>query len=138
RHKARPPVGELPMLWKEISVEGGLRINWVVAILLSILFLLTLAPGVIMVSSYYLDFVGRGRGDPWFAREVNVWVRMAGTFVACLTILGVAVRASTSIGNERDKQTLDSLLTSPMDSSTMLWAKFVGIMLSVRLAWIWL
>src|SRR5205823_1067180 len=30
------------------------------------------------------------------------------------------------------------LLTSPMDSSTMLWAKFLGTLLSVRLAWIWL
>lgn len=138
RHRARPPVGELPMLWKEVAVEGGVRFNWVAAILIAILFLLTLAPGVLMLITYQLDGWGNRRGDPWFAREMNVWVRMAGTFVACLTLLGLAVRASTSIGNERDKQTLDSLLTSPMDSGTILWAKFLGTLLSVRLAWIWL
>ena len=138
RHKSRPPVGELPMLWKEVSVEGGVRINWVAAVLLAILFLATLAPGVLIVCIHVLDLWHTRRGEPWLAREINVWVRMAGTFVACLTLLGVAIRASASIGNERDKQTLDSLLTSPMDSGTMLWAKFVGTMLSVRLAWIWL
>lgn len=138
RHKVRPPVGELPMLWKEVAVEGGVRFNWVAAILIAILFLLTLAPGAIMLITHQIDGLGNRRGDPWFAREMNVWVRMAGTFVASLTLLGMAVRASTSIGNERDKQTLDSLLTSPMDSSTMLWAKFLGTLLSVRLAWIWL
>jgi ABC-type transport system involved in multi-copper enzyme maturation permease subunit len=136
RHRARPAVGELPMLWKEICVEGGVRLNWVVAILLAILFLLTLAPGAFIVIMHYLVW-NRG-GDHWFVQEINMWVRLAGTFVACLTILSVAVRASTSIGNERDKQTLDSLLTSPMDSDTMLWAKFIGTLLGVRLAWIWL
>jgi ABC-type transport system involved in multi-copper enzyme maturation permease subunit len=138
RHKARPPVGELPMLWKEIWVEGGVRLNWVVAILLAILFLLTLAPGAIIIIIHYRDWHLQQRGDALFAREINMWVRLAGTFVACLTILSVAVRASTSIGNERDKQTLDSLLTSPMDSGTILWAKFIGTLLGVRLAWIWL
>src|SRR6202011_4056052 len=93
-------------------------------------------PGVLMIIFHYLDNLQRR--DPFFAREVNIWVRLAGTFVCCLTILGVAVRASTSIGNERDRQTLDSLLTSPMDSGTMLWAKFIGTLLSVRLAWVWL
>ena len=27
--KDRPPVGELPMLWKEIHVGGSLRMHWV-------------------------------------------------------------------------------------------------------------
>ncbi len=58
--------------------------------------------------------------------------------MASLTLVGLAVRASTSIGTERDKQTFDSLLTSPMDSNTILGAKFIGTMLSMRLAWIWL
>ena len=83
RHKARPPVGELPMLWKEVSVEGGVRINWAAAILLAILFLLTLTPGVLMIIFHYLDW-NMQRGDPWFAREMNVWVRLAGPFVGHL------------------------------------------------------
>ncbi len=126
------------MLWKEVSVEGGVRINWAAAILLAILFLLTLTPGIMMLIARFLDSWDARRGDPWFVREINIWVRLAGSFVASLSILGLAMRASTSIGTERDKQTLDTLLTSPMDSNTMLWAKFVGTMLSMRLAWVWL
>jgi len=138
RHKARAPVGELPMLWKEISVEGGIRLNWAAGLLLVIIFLVTMAPGVYMIIAHFWDIPGNRPGDQWFSREMNVWVRMAGTVVASLTLLSVAVRASTSIGSERDKQTLDSLLTSPMDSDTILWAKFLGNLLSMRMAWLWL
>jgi ABC-type transport system involved in multi-copper enzyme maturation permease subunit len=139
RHRARPAVGELPMLWKEISVERGVRLNWVAAILLGGLFLLTLFPSVWMIIEHSLDpRTGNRGGWDWFPQGMNAWVRIAGTFVAGLAVMGVAVRASTSIGIERDKQTLDSLLTSPMDSGTILWAKFIGTLLSVRLAWVWL
>jgi len=62
----------------------------------------------------------------------------AGTFIASLTILGLAVRASTSIGTERDKQNLRFAAHQPMDSNTILGAKFIGTMLSMRLAWVWL
>jgi ABC-type transport system involved in multi-copper enzyme maturation permease subunit len=135
-HRLRPPVGDLPMLWKEVSVEGGIRLNWVAAGLVAFLFFLSLVPAADMIIDYLVS--QRGWGFDWLAREMNVWVRVVGTMVACLTISSVAVRASTSIGAERDKQTLDSLLTTPMDSTSMLWAKFVGNLLSVRLAWIWL
>ncbi|MCI0376091.1 MAG: ABC transporter permease subunit [Gemmataceae bacterium] len=139
RHKARPLVGELPMLWKEVSVEGGLRVNWVASILLAVLMLLTLAPGLIMTAVYVFDYiVTGGRWNHSFPREMNIYVRIVGAAVACLLILGVSVRASTCIGTERDKQTFDSLLTSPLSSGAMLWAKFLGSLFSLRLAWLWL
>src|SRR5262249_10389417 len=39
---------------------------------------------------------------------------------------------------ERERQTLDSLLTTPMDSTPILLGKWLGAILSVRVAWIWL
>jgi len=138
RHRARPPVGELPMLWKEVSVERGVRINWVAAILLAGLFLLTLFPALWMIVEHSVEIRGQGPRWDWYPQSMNMWARLAGTFVAGLAIMGMAVRASTTIGIERDKQTLDSLLTSPMDSGSILWAKFIGTLLSVRLAWVWL
>src|SRR5688500_2057016 len=71
-------------------------------------------------------------------RAVNQWVRVVGTLVACLTLLGVAVRAASSVSGERDRQTLDSLLTTPLDGNAILWAKWLGSVLSVRRAWAWL
>jgi ABC-type Na+ efflux pump permease subunit len=53
-------------------------------------------------------------------------------------LVGVAVRASTSISGERDRDTLDALLTSPLDSHDILFAKWLGSWLSVRWAWLWL
>src|SRR5262249_61815504 len=64
--------------------------------------------------------------------------RIAGACVGTLLLIGVAVRAAGSITGERDRQTLDSLLTSPLDSNDILTGKWLGSMLSMRRGWIWL
>src|SRR5262249_49881920 len=51
---------------------------------------------------------------------------------------GVAVRASTAISGERDRETLDGLLTSPLNSHDILFGKWLGSLLGVRRAWFWL
>lgn len=139
RHRGRAPVGDLPMLWKEVSVERGTRFNWVAAIILAMLFLFSMSFGVGgIIYHYFVDFAVGFDQSRWFSREMNAWVRVAGASVAYLTMLGVAVRASTTIGNERDRQTLDSLLTTPLSSGAILGGKFLGAILSMRLAWVWL
>ena len=69
---------------------------------------------------------------------MNIWVRIAGTIVAILLLLAVAVRAATTVTNERDRQTMDSLLTTPLDSTTILFGKWLGSILAVRWGWLWL
>lgn len=131
----RPPVGDLPMFWKEVSAEGGLRFNWLTIMIMVLLLAASLLPGLLLL---WYELVERSGGPGrWFEREMNVWVRLAGTAVLCLFLLAVAVRASTTIGIERDRQTLDSLLTSPLDSTSILAAKLWGSLLSMRFAWIW-
>jgi ABC-type Na+ efflux pump permease subunit len=61
-----------------------------------------------------------------------------GTLVACLTLVGVAIRAAGSISGERDRQTLDGLLLTPLRRDDMLRGKWLGSMLSMRWAWVWL
>jgi len=135
----RAPVTELPMLWKEIHVEGSLKLNWMARIALALLVLATFAnPFVYLVEdSLRWGFMGpvSGRNLP---QEMNFWARIAGTLIASLTILGVGIRASNSISSERDRQTIDGLLTTPLDSSAILGAKFLGSLCSVRLGWVWL
>ena len=63
---------------------------------------------------------------------MNIWVRFAFAGWGWLTCMSVAVRASSSISNERDKQTFDTLLTTPLDSSSILFGKWLGSILSVR------
>ncbi len=70
--RKRPPVGEMPMLWKEVCVEGGMHANWMARILFVILVVLTLAPGVLMIYFYLKD----GGGFSELGRNMNGWVRM--------------------------------------------------------------
>src|SRR5262249_55719034 len=61
-----------------------------------------------------------------------------GMAVGSLLLLGIAVRAANSISGERDRETLDSLLATPVDSRTVLLAKWWGSLLSVRKPVFWL
>ncbi len=77
-------------------------------------------------------------GYGYSLREIQQWSIMVSTIVACLILLGVSIRASSCISSERDKNTLDFLLTTPLEGDTILWAKFLGCLYSLRLPLVWL
>jgi ABC-type transport system involved in multi-copper enzyme maturation permease subunit len=140
----RPRVGTQPMLWKEILVEPGLRFGWLGRAFVALLILGSFIPAVIIIVQYLEAVFGgsggrRVWGNPWdlLQQEMNVWVRILGTAAACLMLLAVAVRASGTVSGERDRQTFDGLLTTPLESNTILFAKWLGALLSVRWAWLW-
>jgi ABC-type transport system involved in multi-copper enzyme maturation permease subunit len=160
----RPRVGRLPMIWKEIFVEPGFRLNWIGWLVFGALFFLSLYVFVGTGSGFFDDLMGGQRYrsyqaglDRWsqlwqivwpgktganrwalLGQLLNPWVRIAGAGVASLMLVGVAVRASSSISGERDRETLDGLLTSPLQSNDILFGKWLGSLLGVRRAWIWL
>jgi ABC-type transport system involved in multi-copper enzyme maturation permease subunit len=141
----RPPVGAAPMFWKEVFVEAGPRLGCMGRIIVTILVILSFVPVIWIVAWALGEYFDQSNMRYWSGslwrrvREgVNIWVRIAGTGVACVTLLGVAVRAAGSVSGERDKQTLDALLTSPLESDNILFAKWLGSILSVRWAWLWL
>jgi ABC-type transport system involved in multi-copper enzyme maturation permease subunit len=130
----RPRVGDQPMLWKELNVEGGLRFSLLGAVILALLVLLSFWPALaILHSALFVRF-----SFSYVGQELNQWVRIVGTMVGCLLLLGTAIRAAGAISGERDKQTWDGILTSPLDGHSILLAKWLGSILSVRLGWIWL
>jgi ABC-type transport system involved in multi-copper enzyme maturation permease subunit len=136
----RPRIGMNPMMWKERYCESGGRSTWIAVVLGIIVLAATFVPAGIIIWQH-LDYL-LGRYNPWspgvFVEEMNIWVRTCNVCVGCLTLLAVAVRASTSITTERDKQTLDTLLTTPLTISSILFAKWTGSILSLRLGLIWL
>jgi ABC-type transport system involved in multi-copper enzyme maturation permease subunit len=141
----RPAVGTRPMLWKEVFIESGLRFNALGRIFVGVLIIASFIPVVFIFDEFIQNMLRPGSGwrmyrDGWemLNRSMNIWVRLLGTMVACLMLLAVAARASSSVSNERDRQTFDALLTSPLDSNTILFAKWIGNILSVRWAWLWL
>jgi ABC-type transport system involved in multi-copper enzyme maturation permease subunit len=143
-----PGLGARAMLWKELFAErrGIGRGHRVGQIVVGLLVVVSFVPAVILVVGFVdgtlepLSWASYG-DDGWdaLAENMNVWqVRLAGTLIACLLLLAVAVRASSSISGERDRQTLDSLLMTPLDSDEILSAKWLGAVLSVRRGWLWL
>ncbi len=151
--------GDQPVLWKELCVDPGLLSNRVGRILVGLIVLGsfgpavwnlgqvfwhynmgTLPPGVptagwggrpvpIIYPGYFSDLLGQA---------INSWVRQVGIAVACLTILGAAVRAASSVSGEREQDTLDSLLASPLDTRDVLRAKWLGSLWSMRWGALWL
>ena len=137
----RPRVSNAPMLWKEIYIEGpaygGTMRSWLNLIAFVMLILVSLGSGV-YVAALHFDFDRRAVGDWRALREaMNIWFRVAGTSVACLMLLMSAVRASTCITHERERDTLDALVTTPMTAVTMLSAKLLGSLTSGRRMWVW-
>jgi ABC-type transport system involved in multi-copper enzyme maturation permease subunit len=143
----RPRVGRRPMIWKEVFAESGLRFNWIGRLITLGLVAASFLP-VPFILKDFLDALNAPRqqrysgpwSDPGFllGEEMNIWVRTVGSLVAILLLLAVAVRAAGSISGERDRRTLDELLTTPLRASSILFAKWLGSILSVRWAWLWL
>jgi ABC-type transport system involved in multi-copper enzyme maturation permease subunit len=137
----RPRVGRHPMIWKEVFAEGAVRLNAMGRVVVLVLVLASFIPTIIII---YLYFEGRfrwGMGMAW--KEVGeamnaAQMRFVATTVATLMLLLVVVRAAGSVRNERERNTFDELLTTPLTNDEILFAKWFGSVLSVRWGWAWL
>jgi ABC-type transport system involved in multi-copper enzyme maturation permease subunit len=140
----RPSVGVFPMLWKEFFIEGRTKFNWLVWLAILVLVLLTLGSGLWVLGDFVWNevlqdqFAFQGRGG-WerLSENMNIWFRFAGSAVACLTLLMIGVRASTSITSERERDTFDALVSTPLSGEGILLAKVAGSLTSMRPAWFW-
>jgi ABC-type transport system involved in multi-copper enzyme maturation permease subunit len=125
-----PRVGADPVLWKEMHVEHGYRLGGLAR------GLLVVTGGALLVAAgvVYLCGVAVSLASHEPTEFATGWVRVVGTAVGCLLVVAVAVRASTALGSERDRQTLDGLLTTPLTNAAVLRGKWLGAVLSVRQA----
>jgi ABC-type transport system involved in multi-copper enzyme maturation permease subunit len=119
----RPAPALWPMLWKELFVEPRLRLGRVGRVCVVVVILASLVP-------VWWFHTGYSWSDSLVA--LDVWGRLLVTGGVCLALLGVAVHAAGSISGERERHTLDSLLTTPLTRGEILFAKWLGSILSVR------
>jgi ABC-type transport system involved in multi-copper enzyme maturation permease subunit len=132
----RPRVGNRPMLWKELFAEPGLRLQRLGRIAWGVLVPASFLPVVGIL--YYAYLGGFAAESQNLATATNVWIRVVGTLVACLMLVEVALRAAGSVRGERDRHTLDCLLTTPLGVINILFTKWFGSIAGLRRAWLWL
>jgi ABC-type transport system involved in multi-copper enzyme maturation permease subunit len=126
--RPRPRPTDQPLLWKELHVGTLLPWQGPARAIAAILFgSILMATGLIFLISFLTILAGANASE-----MADPFSRIVGTAVAALLLLGVAIRAAASFSGERERQTLDDLLSTPLDNRTILMAKGLGSILSVR------
>lgn len=127
----RPHVGDYPMLWKEVVHEAHVRLGWMGRFMLFTIVICCLLPPMIMT---FLVLFDPSRTMSWseFGEGMNWYERIVGTILCTVLFLAVAVRAASGIGAERDRQTFESLLASPLTTAEILFAKWLGSIAAMR------
>ena len=69
------PVGELPMLWKEINIEPGMAFNWFGKLIVTVIVVVSLAPAAKIVSP--IKFASPStmpESNRPLPRDVSIWI----------------------------------------------------------------
>lgn len=104
-------VGDDPVLWRELWTARGWNERWWVHLLV--------VAGV-LASLLLSD------GGPYFRYWINGWCRFLSGLLGSLMLLQVVLHAATAIRSERDRDTLDGLLTTPLTARAILSGKWFG------------
>ena len=114
----RPPLGNHPMLWKELHAERGCsRLGWVAGLATVLLFLAILVPAALALG----EALSNGR-----PRDFTYWAWGLGTTVGCVATLLAGVRGATSVTTEVERDCWTSLLSTPLAAREIFTAKVLG------------
>jgi ABC-type transport system involved in multi-copper enzyme maturation permease subunit len=126
-----------PMLWKELNTERTANKLGMLGKALLVL----LAIGFAGLTSWmlYLSSLASTGGDHVFTN----YVATIGTVIECAAVLFVGMRGATAISAEKERDTLPTLLTTPLEPSEIIAAKWLAALYSLRwlalcLAALWL
>jgi hypothetical protein len=131
----RPGVGRWPFVWKEVFAAPGGRLRWLGRIAWGVLVPVSFLPAL---GFWYYHHIQTATPYQEYSEDMSAWLRLTGTLVAGVTLVGVALRAAGSVQGERDGGTLDSLLTTPSGTRGLLAAKWLGSILGARWGCAWL
>jgi ABC-type transport system involved in multi-copper enzyme maturation permease subunit len=122
-----PPVGRDALLWKEMYVEPGLR---AVPPRVFGLWMLLVGFCLLLIFPVALSIWIAGESP---GAQLNSLARGVGSALCCLMFFLMALSASGRVSRERERQTLEGLLTLPVDAEALLFAKWLGSVLGVGL-----
>lgn len=119
-----------PMLWKELFIDAGAHRSPLGWLLVGVLAMLVFWPAAHL--AYFFGSLFAPGPQSSLSDLMNFWVRMLSMVLGCLMLLQVAVHAAGTISGERERQTLDGLLATPLTNRSILFAKWFGSLCSPR------
>jgi ABC-type transport system involved in multi-copper enzyme maturation permease subunit len=117
--RARAPVSEDPVRWKEQVVRGPGLIPWL-RLVPRWLAVLAVAAATLLLSISYLE-----KTEP----EISFLIQ--GLVVLVLASLITGIRASGAVSGERERQTWEALLLTPLETWEIIEEKYQGILDSI-------
>ncbi len=131
----RPAVGDRPVLWREVFAAGdgvrgrdfALAAAYTLALLPLVVLTLRLVNGRPLGAGAWHDATWRES-----AFGVTLWVRGVTAVFGTLMLLRAVVRGAGAITGERERDTWDSLLATPVTAGEIAWGKWWGAALGGR------
>jgi ABC-type Na+ efflux pump permease subunit len=140
RHRGRlwrglvPPVGEDPMLWKELFIERAGTLGRFGNVLGAIVILLLAGTSTLL--AVLIAWQLWVRGDATAADSstglLDLWVGRSAPAFGWLIQWAIGLRAAVAIATERERGTWDALLTSPLDGTEIVRGKLWGSLYALR------
>jgi ABC-type transport system involved in multi-copper enzyme maturation permease subunit len=139
-----PPLGERPLLWKELYITptGSLNhfVRWL-GILVVVAFLGTnlVLAGLI---AWWTWAQPDARGAAWALSWLELWTGISSPFmgmvagpslpVSWLIQWALGLQAAVAVASERERGTWDALLASPLEGREIVGAKIAGVLHGLR------
>jgi ABC-type transport system involved in multi-copper enzyme maturation permease subunit len=134
RRGSVPPVGDRPMIWKELFIErvGTLgRVGRWLGVLITVL-VGGVSLGFAAVAGWSLFWRTDLARFDWATMELASFLQETGFLLALLLEFGIGLRAAVSIASERDRGAWDALLVTPLEPGEIVRAKLYGSLNALR------
>jgi ABC-type transport system involved in multi-copper enzyme maturation permease subunit len=114
------------MLWKELHFGGNEVARYVMRLLQVFFFVLGCLGAIILVLGILFG------GQPWIQGQLNDIVRVVAVGSLLTAIVGTVLQATASVGGERERRTLELLLTLPDGRDEVLRTKWLASVMCGR------
>jgi ABC-type transport system involved in multi-copper enzyme maturation permease subunit len=123
----KPPLGDRPMVWKELFAENvKIRLGFVGRVAIGLLV------AWVLVFSGWIYWNALTRGGGW-NKEEYLWSATGMIeLVGCATLLLLAARAASQVAAERERDTWLSLISTPLSGSEIVAGKLLGNLYAAR------
>lgn len=131
RFRLRLPMGDRPVLWKEVFLEAStIRLGLAGRVLVALAVLLFAA----MTIFQFAEALNPGHSS--YRDDFLEFAAAMGAMIGTLLLLLIAARAAASVTGEKERDTWVSLLSTPVNGAEIVTAKMLGSIWAVRVGFV--